>query len=293
MKKRSPPDAPEKNAVAWHPAFRDAIRLALLPYSHALSFEFEHALNAEPLRMDALIIKKEPGTTMNAPVGAIFKRANIVEYKSPGDYLSARDYLKAGAYARLYCALEKGAEAADTTLSFMADSRPRKMLKHLREALGYRVREAWPGIYYVEGDIFAVQIIESKRLRDEDGGIWLKSLRRGLNGARIWEIMELGRKLPEGAPFGAYFDVLFRANARGFKEAMPMSDLTIEEVLEEAGFTARWEARGLEKGREAGREEAVKRLQKYGMEPGQIAEALELPLGTVFRYLNTDDPLLK
>jgi hypothetical protein len=29
------------------------------------------------------------------------------------------------------------------------------------------------------------------------------------------------------------------------------------------------------------------------MEPGQIAEALELPLGTVFRYLNTDDPMLK
>jgi hypothetical protein len=81
--------------------------------------------------------------------------------------------------------------------------------------------------------------IKNKRLRDEDGGIWLKGLRRGLNGARIWEIMELGRKPPEGAPFGAYFGVLFRANARGFREAMPMSDLTIEEVLEEAGFTAR------------------------------------------------------
>jgi hypothetical protein len=291
MKKRSSPDNPKKDTLAWHPAFRDAIRLALLPYRHALYFDFEHSLNAEPLRIDALIIKKEPGIAINAPTGAIFKGTNIVEYKSPGDYLSVRDFLKAGAYVRLYCALGKGADTADTTISFIADSRPRKLLRHLKEVFGFTVREAWPGIYYIDGDIFAVQIIESKRLRDEDGGIWLKTLRRGLNSARIWEIMEVGRKLPEGTASGAYFDVLLRANARGFKEAMPMADLTIDEVLEEAGFTARWEARGLEKGlekgREEGREEAVKRLQKYGMEPGQIAEALELPLGTVSRYLYT------
>jgi hypothetical protein len=40
--------------------------------------------------------------------------------------------------------------------------------------------------------------------------------------------------------------------------------------------------------REEGREEGVKRLQKYGMDPKEIALALELPLDTVFRYLNTE-----
>jgi DNA-binding NarL/FixJ family response regulator len=39
---------------------------------------------------------------------------------------------------------------------------------------------------------------------------------------------------------------------------------------------------------EEGREEAVKRLQKHGMDPVEIAEALELPLNTVFKYLNTE-----
>jgi hypothetical protein len=53
-------------------------------------------------------------------------------------------------------------------------------------------------------------------------------------------------------------------------------------------FTVEWEARGLEKGLEKGREEAVRRLQKYGMDPKQIFEALELPLGTVFRYLKAE-----
>jgi predicted transposase YdaD len=68
---------------------------------------------------------------------------------------------------------------------------------------------------------------------------------------------------------------------------MGMSDASFEAVPEEYGLTAKWEAKGLEKGREEGREEAVRRLQKYGMGPDQIAEALELPLGTVFRYLKT------
>jgi predicted transposase YdaD len=66
---------------------------------------------------------------------------------------------------------------------------------------------------------------------------------------------------------------------------MAMSEASFEAVLEEYGLTAKWEARGLEKGREEGREDAVKRLQKHGMEPEQIAEALELPLETIFRYL--------
>jgi predicted transposase YdaD len=68
------------------------------------------------------------------------------------------------------------------------------------------------------------------------------------------------------------------------QEMLGMSDITFEEVFEEYGLTAKWETKGWEKGRE----EAVKRLGKYGMEPEQIAEALELPLGTVLGYLHRE-----
>jgi flagellar biosynthesis/type III secretory pathway protein FliH len=74
---------------------------------------------------------------------------------------------------------------------------------------------------------------------------------------------------------------------------MAMSEASLDAVFEEYGLTAKWEAKGLEKGLakglekglEKGREEAVKKLQEYGMEPRQIAEALALPLGAVSRYL--------
>jgi hypothetical protein len=68
------------------------------------------------------------------------------------------------------------------------------------------------------------------------------------------------------------------------KEMRAMPATSLEATLEEWGFTEKWEARGLEKGRI----DAVRRLQKYGMDPMQIADALELPLGTVFRYLETE-----
>jgi predicted transposase YdaD len=74
----------------------------------------------------------------------------------------------------------------------------------------------------------------------------------------------------------------------------------LDATLEEWGLTEKWEARGLQKGLETGlqkgletglqkgRIEAVRRLRKYGMEPTQIAVALELPPDTVFRYLETE-----
>jgi hypothetical protein len=41
-----------------------------------------------------------------------------------------------------------------------------------------------------------------------------------------------------------------------------------------------------EEGREEGREEVAKKLRKHGMRAEEVAEYLELPLETVFRYLD-------
>jgi hypothetical protein len=211
------------------------------------------------------------------------KGVNIVEYKSPGARLSVKDFHKVGAYARLYSVLND-VEMTDITISFVAEAHPRKLLEYLREVYKYEVREWGPGIYHVKGDIVGIQIVEGKRLEEASAG-WVKGLRGGLNGEGIRKIIERGKGMPKGAPLSAYLYVVLQANSSGFREVLRMSDASFEAVLEEFGLTAKWEARG----KEEGREEDVKRLQKYGMEPEQIAEALELPLGTVFRYLNASD----
>jgi hypothetical protein len=119
-----------------------------------------------------------------------------------------------------------------------------------------------------------------------------EDLRERLNGKQLREIIEMARKMPKGIPLSAYMYTVLDANNEGIREMRVMSDTSLDAVLEELGFTAEWKARGREEGREEGlqkgREEAVRRLQKYGMDPKQISEALELPLGTVFRYLKAE-----
>jgi DNA-binding CsgD family transcriptional regulator len=90
-----------------------------------------------------------------------------------------------------------------------------------------------------------------------------------------------------------------------------MSD-TVTKLLDEVGVAENWKARfkekvvaevretvmeqarveALEQARaevqEQGMEEAARRLRHYGMEPQQIAEALELSRDTVLRYLKTE-----
>jgi hypothetical protein len=279
---------PPGERIDWHAGFREGIQLALHPYRDNLRFEFEHPLNSQPLRIDALIIKEEQGEPIDNPIGAIFRRANVFEYKSPGDYLSTADFLKVNAYALLYCA-QNGVKATDLSVSLLSESHPRKLFDYLKQEHGIEAREQRPGIYYLEGTFFPTQVIETKGLEETGGGIWLKDLRRGLNGEQLREIIDLSRTMPEGMPLSAFLHTLFQANSFGLEEMIAMAEASYEAVLEKYGLTAKWEAKGLQKGREMGLEEgwekAVRRMQKHGMGPGQIAEVLELPLDTVFRYL--------
>jgi flagellar biosynthesis/type III secretory pathway protein FliH len=97
-----------------------------------------------------------------------------------------------------------------------------------------------------------------------------------------WEARGLERGLEKGLEKG-----IQKGLQRGLKKGLQQG---LQKGREEGKEEGREEGiqKGLQKGREEGREEAVRRLQKYGMEPKQIAEALELPLGTVFRYLKAE-----
>jgi hypothetical protein len=264
----------------WHAAFRDGIRLTFFSYRQALSFEFEKPLNTEPLRIDAIIVKKAPELVIDKPLGAVFRGHNIIEYKGPEDYLSVADYHKAGAYARLYSVLE-GVEITDLTITLAGLRYPRKLLKRLRDVYGYTIHEIAPGIFQIEGEILGLQVVEMGRLREEDGGLWLRDLRGGLKGEELRGILEKVRGMPGDAPVSAYVDRVIRANSPALEEILKMSDITFDEVMEKYGIAARWEEKGLEKGLERD----VKKLRKHGMDPAEIAQALELPSDTVSKYL--------
>lgn len=77
----------EKQVLQWHPAFYAGIQIELEQDRDSLIFENEHQLGTKPKQIDVLIIKKEMENPLQTNIGRLFRRHNIVEYKSPGDYL--------------------------------------------------------------------------------------------------------------------------------------------------------------------------------------------------------------
>jgi hypothetical protein len=184
-----------------------------------------------------IIIKKDREAVIDNPIGAIFREINIVEYKSPDEHLSVSDFHTMGAYARLY-SVQKGKETPDMSITFVTATHPRELLAYLQDTCKFTLRERWPGIYYVEGDIFPIQIIESSRLEGEGGIKLLKTLRRGLNGEQLRETIEILRKMPEGTFLSAYLDTILQANTEALREMQAMPDMPLDAVLEEFGLTA-------------------------------------------------------
>ena len=83
-----------KKALQWHPAFQAALQVELAGDRPFLCFHEEYNLSRKPLQMDTLIIKLEPGHIVSKSIGRIFRTYNIVEYKSPEDYISVNDFYK-------------------------------------------------------------------------------------------------------------------------------------------------------------------------------------------------------
>ena len=159
-------DSPDK--IQWHPGFYGAAELELRASRSGLRFQTELELSKKPLRVDLLIVRVDPGTKIENEVGQIFKGYNIIEYKSPEDSLTIDDFFKTIGYACLYKALGKRLDqypADEITVSLFRDTYPRELFRALEES-GRTIEEAYPGVYYVSGNLlFATQVVVMSRLK--------------------------------------------------------------------------------------------------------------------------------
>jgi hypothetical protein len=262
----------------WHPAFLQAIQLELVDYKDALEFKYEYQLTTEPLRIDLLIIKKPKDLLIDKNIARIFKTDNLLEFKSPDDYLSIKDFLKVYAYANLYAAITPEVDFSGLTLTFVENRYPRKLLQYLINVRHYTVEEPGPGIHVVSGDYLPIQIIESKKLSETEN-LWLKSLTNDLAIKAANVILEEGRKWVNKSPLDAYLDIILRANPEIFLEVRNMANgtLTFEEVFTRAGIIPQW----IEQGKEQGKEEIARNLLEKGWSVEETAEIAKLPIEKV------------
>jgi len=129
----------EESTLQWHPGFQAAIQIELMDDSDALQFEKEYNLTENPLRVDTLIIKVKPGRRIRKSIGTIFRQYNIVEYKSPNDYISINDFYKVMGYASIFQSnTEKVMEIPpeEVTVTFAANRYPAKLMRYLKRTYG-------------------------------------------------------------------------------------------------------------------------------------------------------------
>lgn len=185
--------------IPWHPGFYGAAEIEFAANKGDLEFHREYNLSKEPLRMDLLVIKKISDAKIKNEIGWIFKKHNVVEYKSPEDGLTIDDFYKTVGYACLYKGLGETVdqiEAKEVTVSIFRESYPREMFKAL-EKEGQEIEEHFPGIYYIRGRIpFDAQIVVTGRL-EEKMHRSLKMLSRNIRREDIEAFIEETGRLTE------------------------------------------------------------------------------------------------
>ncbi len=225
----------ETDATYWHPAFYAGIQIELEDDADNLVFENEHQLGKKPMEIDVLIIKKETDRPVKKNIGRIFKKYNIIEYKSPDDSLSVDDFYKVYGYTCFYKAdvqYTDSIPAEELSITFVSGKYPRKMIKHLTKIKKYQVTEVEKGIYYVNGDFIPIQILVTKNLSGEEN-LWLKSLTNKLKATETAEkLVKNYMDHKDSSLHRSVIETIMRANQKIFREVNGMSDIFMEIVQE-------------------------------------------------------------
>ena len=184
----------KKTKLQWHPAFGAALRITLQDELQYLEMQEEYLLSKKPLQMDILVIKKLKDVPIRKTIGWIFRKHNIIEYKSPGDSLSINDFYKVYGYACIYQSNTnrvKEIDPQELTLTFVCSRYPRNLLHHLKRARGISTEYQGGGIYYLKGDPIPMQLLIVPELTDMEN-YWLQSMRTDLQAGK--EIQKLMRE---------------------------------------------------------------------------------------------------
>ena len=259
----------EKTKLQWHPAFGAALRITLQDEMRYLEMHEEHLLSKKPLQIDVLIIKKLQDVKIKKTIGRIFRKHNIIEYKSPDDSLSVNDFYKVYGYACIYQSNTdriKEIDPEDLTLTFVCSHYPREFLKHLERVRGMCTEYQGGGIYYLKGDPIPMQLLVAPRMSDKEN-YWIQSMRTDLRaGEEIQKLMREYEEHRKSKDYTAVMNLIARANWEQMEVEKMMCDALNElfaEELKEAD----------NKGRTEGRREMIFAFLKAGADMKMIKEA--------------------
>lgn len=264
--------------LQWHSGFSAALRAELEDELDELCIEDEHMLSKKPMQIDVLVVKKKGEQPIRKNIGRIFRKHNIIEYKSPEDYLSINDFYKVYGYTCFYQSETKRVKdipPEEITMTFICNHYPQKLLEHLKKFKGIEVEKQEAGLYYLLGDSFPIQLVIVKELSKEEN-YWLQNLRCNLKtGEEIQEVVRRYEQVKHKAYYSDVMNLIVRANQKQMKEEKNMCEALNElfaEELKEADLRGRKEGR--KEGRSVGQIEKLKELVQKKLAKNQSIEKI-------------------
>ena len=235
------------NKIQWHMAFTAAFQIELIDDADKLQYIAEYQLARKPMSVDLVIIKNQTKDKLSKNIGHIFKKHNLVQYKSPEDYLSIRAFYKTYGYACFYLAdSEEHISPEEVTLTYVCNRYPYKLFRYLELKKRLTKRKYGEGIYYFEGDQFAIQVLITKELSKEEN-YWMQSLRSDLKaGGELREFIERYDSHKMSEMYKAVANAVLRANWIELEKEKNMCEALRElfkDELEDAGNNGRNEGK--------------------------------------------------
>ena len=182
----------EDTNTQWHLGLKSAVDLELVKERSRLTYFKDYSLNQQALEIDLLIIKKKDEQPIANEIGKLFRKYNIVEYKSPSDQLNIDTLYKVGAYASLYKAYGDTVDerkANEITMSLIRKAKPVKLFQYFEDK-GVSIRNSYKGIYYITDEVlFPTQIIVTREM-DTEEHIWLTALSDGMQKQQLKALLE-------------------------------------------------------------------------------------------------------
>lgn len=226
----------DDHRTQWHMAFTPAMKLELMEYSGILEYDQEHLINIKALQIDLLIIKKDSDIVIENEIGKIFRRHNIIEYKSPHDSEDVDAFFKTQAYAGLYKTGKDGISynPEEITVTMIRRGKPRVLFQWL-ESNKCIVQEAGRGVYHIENaGFFKTQVIVAREL-NETAHLWLRSLTDNMNRLQAQQLIRRSKEMmsrPEAEYVEAVLQIVAKANRKIF-EMLKEEDDTMYSALVE------------------------------------------------------------
>ena len=268
--------------LQWHPAFYAGIQIELAEEAVHLIFENEHILGNKPMQIDVLIIKKNTKDRLKKNIGRIFRTYNIIEYKSPEDYLSIDDFYKVYGYTCFFksdTGNTNEVKIEELTVSFVCSHYPRKLVKHLEVERHIEIERQEAGIYYIRDELFPIQLIITNELSEENN-LWLKSLTNDLKGNQETEkLLQAYKGHKKDELYISIMDVIVRANEEQFVEVEKMCNALMELMKDEIEEIKRLEAerarrQGLSQGLSQGEQQKLFELITKKLQKGKTLEVI-------------------